>query len=366
MFLLIPSYTPPQASLMFLARNSFTSHIHMTLSPLLLLYLYLTPKNWHSGTRTALSTPLPFPIRYIIPPQLRTLARSRTTHLGFSSLDLTAAAEEDERKAEKEAGLPEGNNVSSSLRNALKNRRTPASAVRRDTALQIKVHALIDTALESLTDLLSRNDNKSSFFLDAEEEITSFDCLALGYLSLALIPQMESDWLQKGMLTKYPTLCTFINQGVKRCFGGVSTSSPTPTGSESPLPWSTPTTPSLLQTTFILLRNTLSDEPLLSQLSQRLSPSPQILASKTTPARSIPSTSLIPIIFRSTAFIGLSWIGGSILWPEWFKMNLRGMIFELAGEELRIEGGSRREKEREGEGGLGEAENLLGSLWREN
>ena len=47
-------------------------------------------------------------------------------------------------------------------------------------------------------------------------------------------------------------------------------------------------------------------------------------------------------------------------------MNLRGMIFELAGEELRIEGGSRREKEREGEGGLGEAENLLGSLWREN
>ncbi|MCJ1353400.1 MAG: hypothetical protein MMC33_003386 [Icmadophila ericetorum] len=335
---------------------AFSSHIHTTLSPLLLLYLYLTPKNWNNGVRTALSTPLPFPIRYIIPPHLHTFARSRTAHLGFSALDLTAAAEEEERKAEKDIGLPEGNNISSSIRNALKSRRSAASAARRDIALQIKLHALVDTALEPLADALFRNENIFSFFLGLDGKMTSFDCLALGYLSLALIPKLPEDWLDKGILGRYPTLSSFVNEGVERCFGGVTDGAIENLLTNSILPWSHPATPPLFQTAAILLRSSFSSEPALSHFL----PQPQISASRTSHARYIPSSSLIPTVFRSTALVGLSWIGGSILWPEWFRLDLRQMMFELAGAEARFTRGSLRG---EGEKGVGEAERMLESLW---
>ena len=69
---------------------------------------------------------------------------------------------------------------------------------------------------------------------------SSLDCLALGYLSLAMIPDLPQSWLAEGMRERYPDLCRYVEDGVQEIFGGevaLEDALPNSTENQSATPW---------------------------------------------------------------------------------------------------------------------------------
>ena len=53
----------------------------------------------------------------------------------------------------------------------------------------------------------------------SETQFSSLDCLALGYLSLMLVPELPQPWLAKTMRRKFPDLCTWTKDIRDEVFG---------------------------------------------------------------------------------------------------------------------------------------------------
>ena len=113
---------------------------------------------------------------------------------------------------------------------------------------RFKLDALVDAAFQPLQQLLGKKKKMLS-----NEAASSLDCLALGYLSLALIPEMPQPWLAEGLRGRYPHLCRYVEEGIKEIFGGKVTvedaftnttndqsASPQTRHSETRLPWTSP------------------------------------------------------------------------------------------------------------------------------
>ena len=219
-------------------------------------------------------------MQYVVPPQVRAAAKKRTEHLGLSALDIDTASEEQKSK---ENAIPGSDQIPRSLRNSI--RLTVGTAVRQPNhAAQFRLSALMDSVFGPLSELLG----EKPFFLQ-DERMTSLDCLALGYFAMALIPEMPQAWLAETMKRKYPSLCTFADGGIKRCFGGpvrpeevlfssehigngvdglnfyehIATAS-----EKSFLPWQTPPPTRHLSTSTALLSYTLPSVPLIGSFYQ--------------------------------------------------------------------------------------------------
>lgn len=112
---------------------------------------------------------------------------------------------------------------------------------------RFKLDALVDAAFKPLQQLLGEKK-----WMLSDERATSLDCLALGYLSLALIPELPQSWLAEGLQGRYPKLCKYVEDGVKEVFRGnvtVEHALPNSTDehstrieeeSETALPWRAP------------------------------------------------------------------------------------------------------------------------------
>ena len=189
---------------------AISSFIESKAQTLLDISLYVSFENY-SATRTAFTKILPWYANYMVPPKRREAARKRTEHLGISSVDIDDVHEDlsnrpagfdvgKEKKFESETQkrasllLPQKNTVRSLLQ------RPEHSAV-------FKLHALADNFFEPLQDMLG----DSEFFLGAKEP-QEIDCLAYGYLSLMLYPQLAQDWLAKTMRKKYRKLVQYTER----------------------------------------------------------------------------------------------------------------------------------------------------------
>ena len=82
------------------------------------------------------------------------------------------------------------------------------------------VSSLIDTLCIPLTALLSNNNNNNPHLLNPSTPPSTASCLALGYLSLLLIPSLPVSWPQQQIRQRYPTLASFVERGVRDIFGG--------------------------------------------------------------------------------------------------------------------------------------------------
>lgn len=80
-----------------------------------------------------------------------------------------------------------------------------------------RIEALTGEFFEPLEAMLG----KKAYLLtvDDEETPSSIDCVALGYLSLALVPDMSFPWLQDAMRAKAPLLSAYTERMRQRCFG---------------------------------------------------------------------------------------------------------------------------------------------------
>ncbi|CAF9912633.1 MAG: hypothetical protein ALECFALPRED_008230 [Alectoria fallacina] len=218
--------------------TAFSSFLISQAHPLLDLSLYVASENY-TKTRTAYSSILQWPTQYFVPPQRRTFAKARTEHLGLSSLDLDTL-DEQRGSSRKAADL-----IPQSLRTS---RPTVTGLVRyKQSNARFKLDALVDAAFKPLQQLLGEKK-----WMLSDERATSLDCLALGYLSLALIPELPQSWLAEGLQGRYPKLCKYVEDGVKEVFRGnvtVEHALPNSTDehstrieeeSETALPWRAP------------------------------------------------------------------------------------------------------------------------------
>ena len=183
----------------------------------------------------------------------------RTDHLGLSSLDLEAI--EDQRKREHSAAVAAGHIP----RNFIQSPRDTVSSLLGKTSQQnqFKVEALTAEIFEPLEEMLTRNGTqKGKGYFIGNDAPTSLDAVAVGYLSLTLIPDLQHPWLRDAMRSKAPVLSAYTSRLRSKCFGDISITpslalSPSP-NTPTALPWTAPERPSLPKIGTTIL-NTVAD-----------------------------------------------------------------------------------------------------------
>lgn len=146
-------------------------------------------------------------------------------------------------------------------RNLIRRPRDTVSSLLGKTAQQnqFKLDALTSEVFEPLEALLS-----GKTYLLSNDRATSLDCLALGFLSLALIPDLPYPWLRESMQAKAPGLARYTEGMRQRCFGGsvelsdVFSDEKKITQTQSKLPWRAPERATFSKIGSTLL-NTLAD-----------------------------------------------------------------------------------------------------------
>lgn len=84
----------------------------------------------------------------------------------------------------------------------------------KQSSARFKLDALVDAAFTPLQQLKGQKR-----WMLSDERASSLDCLALGYLSLALIPEVPQSWLAEGLRGRYPDLCRYAEDGINEVFG---------------------------------------------------------------------------------------------------------------------------------------------------
>ncbi|KAF7175958.1 hypothetical protein CNMCM7691_000809 [Aspergillus felis] len=249
---------------------AFSSFVESRGQPLLDLSLYVSSENYYNRTSPAYGAILQWPNQWIIPPRLRSAAKSRTEHLGLSSLDLQAM--EDQRKREHSAAVAAGQ-IPKSL---VQRPRDTVSSLLGKTPQQnqFKLEALTAEFFEPLEEILGQKT-----YLVSDGGATSVDCLALGYLALILIPDLPYSFLRTAMQAKGPRLSTYTERLRQRCYGTVKVEiahafdeARRSITDAAPLPWQSPQRANLATVCSTLL-NTLADAtPILKDIrsSERL------------------------------------------------------------------------------------------------
>jgi sorting and assembly machinery component 37 len=105
---------------------------------------------------------------------------------------------------------------------------------------QFRLDAVTDELFEPLEQILG----EKTYLITGENEGPSgLDCLALGYLSLALVPDVPFSWLRDAMKSKSPRLTVLTERMRQQCYGSsvdVSHAYTPAQNSGSSLPWRAP------------------------------------------------------------------------------------------------------------------------------
>lgn len=246
------------------ARSSFSSFIESRGQVLLDLSLYVSSQNYWGNTSPAYGNLLQWPNQWIFPPKLHGAAKARTEHLGLSSLDLQAM--EEQRQREHSAAVAAGRVP----KNLIARPRDTVSKLLGRTAQQnhFRLDALTGEFFEPLEAMLGQ---KAYLLAAKEDEMpSSLDCVALGYLSLALVPELTFPWLRDAMRTKSPRVAAYTERMRRRCFGQtpveVAHAFSPQSAPSSPLPWRTPSRISVAAVGSTLLDTLAESIPLLRNL----------------------------------------------------------------------------------------------------
>ncbi|KAJ5130369.1 uncharacterized protein N7515_006408 [Penicillium bovifimosum] len=244
---------------------AFSSFVESRGQPLLDLSLYVTSQNYYTNTSPAYGALLQWPNQWILPPKLHAAAKTRTEHLGLSSLDLQAM--EDQRQREHNAAVASGQIP----KNLLPSQPSTVSKLLGRTAQtnQFRLVALTADFFEPLEAMLART---KTYLLPADkdnETPSSLDCLALAYLSLALVPDLAFPWLRDAMRSKAPLLAAYTERMRDRCLGEDSTPAQAFKPEEpSKLPWRAPERISVSTVGKTLLGTLADNTPFLSEVRQ--------------------------------------------------------------------------------------------------
>ncbi|KAJ6106320.1 hypothetical protein N7512_009837 [Penicillium capsulatum] len=194
---------------------AFSSFVESRGQPLLDLSLYVTSQNYYGNTSPAYGSLLQWPNQWILPPKLHAAAKARTEYLGLSSLDLQAM--EEQRQRDHSAAVASGQVP----KNLIQRPADTVSSLLGRTAQRnhFRLDALTGEFFEPLEAMLGKK--QSLLAGETQDSLSSLDCIALGYLSLALVPDLTSPWLRDAMRAKAPQLTAYTEHMRRRCFGEI-------------------------------------------------------------------------------------------------------------------------------------------------
>ena len=189
------------------------SLVESNATPLLDLSLYVSFENYRHVTRPAFTKALPWYANYILPPQKRMSARTRTEHLSISSIDIDNVHDDMSNRPQGFEGVGKENAFEAETQKRasllLPQKETVRSLLQRpEHAAVFRLHALADAFFGPLEDMFG----EQKYFSGLEDEPDSVDCLVYGYLSLMLFPQLPQDWLASTMRRKYAKLASFTQR----------------------------------------------------------------------------------------------------------------------------------------------------------
>ncbi|KAL2864159.1 glutathione S-transferase family protein [Aspergillus lucknowensis] len=236
---------------------AFSSFVESRAQVLIDLSLYVTSGNYYNSTSPAYGSILQWPNQWVLPPQLHAAAKARTESLGLSSLDLEAVREQQKREhstAVTAGRIPQ---------NFIRRPRDTVSSLLGKTPQQhqFRLDALTGDLFGPLEELLGDKTH-----LLSERGPSSLDCLAVGYLSLALVPELPHAWLRDLMLRKAPRLSQFVERLRRELYGTVNVSDAFANGGNSPLPWRAPERARLATIGSTLLNSLADATPILKDI----------------------------------------------------------------------------------------------------
>ncbi|KAI9055087.1 hypothetical protein LZ554_000052 [Drepanopeziza brunnea f. sp. 'monogermtubi'] len=183
---------------------AFSSFVESHGQSLLDLSLYVSSQNYTEVTRPLYNKIQPFPLPYLTPSSIRAAAKLRTDHLGLSSLDIDT---------DENTPSPEPSIIPASLRRP-KHTVSSMLAASPEASARFKLDALATAFFEPLQDLRAGK----KFFI-SDNQFSSLDFLALGYLTLMLVPDLPQPWLARTMREKFPELCEWTEELCDATFG---------------------------------------------------------------------------------------------------------------------------------------------------
>ncbi|KAJ5132269.1 hypothetical protein N7448_006427 [Penicillium atrosanguineum] len=244
--------------------TAFASFVESRGQSLIDLSLYVTSHNYYNNTSPAYGNLLQWPNQWILPPKLHGAAKARTDHLGLSSLDLQAI--EEHRQRDHSAAVAAGKIP----KNLIQRPRETVSGLlgRGSSKNQFRMEALTADFFEPLEAMLGQ---KAYLLTLKEEDVpSSLDCIALGSLSLALVPELAFPWLRDAMRAKAPLLSAYTERLRRRCFGDspveVAHAYSPQSAPASPLPWRAPGRISIAAVGSTLLAELADSTPFLSEI----------------------------------------------------------------------------------------------------
>ena len=187
--------------------TAISSFIESHAQTLLDISLFVSSDNY-TTTRSAFTKILPWYENYIIPPRRRAEARTRTEHLGISSIDVDDVHEDlINRPSSLDVGKEQSFEAESKQRASLllPRRNTVRSLLRRpEHSAVFKLHALAENFFGALQDMLG---DKPCFLGTNEPQMV--DCFVYAYLAMMLYPTLPQDWLATTMRKKSDKLVRF-------------------------------------------------------------------------------------------------------------------------------------------------------------
>ncbi|KAL4878382.1 Tom37 C-terminal domain-containing protein [Aspergillus karnatakaensis] len=237
---------------------AFSSFIESRAQALVDLSLYVTSQNYYKSTSPAYGAILQWPNQWILPPQLHSAAKARTESLGLSSLDLEAM--EEQQKREHSAAVAAGRIPQNFIRRP---RETVSNLLGRTSQQnQFRIEALTGELFLPLEELL---DDKT--YLLSNRAPSSLDCLAVGYLGLALVPDLPHQWLHDSMRRKAPRLSQYVERMRQQLYGNVHVSDAfKAAGDSTSLPWQAPERASFGSVGTSLLTSLADSTPILKDI----------------------------------------------------------------------------------------------------
>ncbi|KAF2202586.1 hypothetical protein GQ43DRAFT_448003 [Delitschia confertaspora ATCC 74209] len=208
-------------------KAAFVSFLQSTAGPLLDLYLFISAENYTATTMSAYTAILPWYTNYTIPPRRRETARTRTAHLGLSSLDVSTAIDSDDgiggaslnrdfEAAKKAAGLPSDSRSNKPKVLQLGRGKGLSGLLGSPVyAARFRLDALTNELMEPISDLLGKKD-----YLFEGDKPSSLDCLAFGYLALMFYPSVPQPWLKETIQARFPRITRYISRMREELLGG--------------------------------------------------------------------------------------------------------------------------------------------------
>lgn len=211
----------------------FSSFLDSAAKPLLDLSLYLSQENFTTVTRPVFRIIQPFPLFFFTPDAIRSAAQSRSQNLGVDCLIFEHHTKPNADSSSRSI-LPE------SLRPRPKQTVSSILAASPEKMAQIRLNAMASNLFEPIE---ARRAMKK--YLLSNTQMTSLDCLALGYLSLMLIPELPQAWLALNMRRQFPRLSAWVQELRTETYNGAISirdvfDENRPTDQTHHLPWRRP------------------------------------------------------------------------------------------------------------------------------